>query len=253
MPKNKKPPKPAKAPELPARPWPAYESPDRIRYDDDRPELPEEDYKQAERYFTAAAFDKVRAALAPPKNFDLLTRLRRAAFDYYLFTAAQAGRVDLIRLNRPEVQAGALKILITQTADYLHFCEENPGVFYEVAAPFPEDRDTLLALLRSFKRKAETAREQIKPGGGGRPRDMARRAYQTYLSKIYEEAKDEPMTSRTGQETHKNNAPYGPAFDFFSAAFKLIGANLAPNSFNKYLKDTIRKRDNIMTRKLSMK
>ena len=99
--------KQAKRPKLkPVDLWPAYESPERIEYND-RPELPEEDYRQAERYFTAATFDKVRTALDPPKNFDLLTRLRRATFDYFLFTAAQAGRVDLIWLNRPEAQAKA--------------------------------------------------------------------------------------------------------------------------------------------------
>jgi hypothetical protein len=249
-PKNRKPPKPAKA-ELPARPWPAYESPERIRYDD-RPELPEDVYRETGRHFTPAAFEKVKAALDPPKNFGLLKRLQRATFDYHLFTAAQAGRVDLITLNRPETQARALKKLITQTGDYLQFCEENPGAFLEVADP-PEDWIVLLALLRSFKRKAETAREKIELGGGGRPRDMARRAYQTYLLKIYEEAKGEPMTSRTGQETHRNNEPYGPAFNFFSAAFLLIGANLAQNSFNKYLKDTIQKRENIITSKLFKK
>lgn len=228
--------------------WPDFESPDRIRYGD-RPELPEDVYREAGRHFTREALEQVKVALDPPKNFDLLKRLQRAVYDYHLFTAAQEGKIDLIPLNPREAQARAFDELITQTGAYLKFCEANLGTFLSVADP-PEDWVFLLALLADFKRKAEAARQQIKFNKTGPARDIARRAYQAYLLKTYEEARREPMTSRTDSYLEK---PYGPAFDFFSAAFLLVGLNRAPNSINSYLKATNRKRENISTSKLFKK
>jgi hypothetical protein len=231
--------------------WPAYESPERIRYDD-RPELPEDVYKNAGRHFTREAFEQVKAALDPPKNFDLLKRLRRAVYDYHLFAAAQDGKNDLIPANPREAQGRAFDGLIAQTRAYLEFCEANLGAFLSVEAP-PEGWLFLLALLADFKRKAEAARQQIKLNKTGPARDIARRAYQTYLLKFYEEARRAPMTSRTNSYYLHLKKAYGPAFDFFSAAFLLVGLNLAPNSINTYLKATIRKRDKITTSKLFTK
>jgi hypothetical protein len=251
MPTKKKP-RPDKAPELPANPWPGFESPNRIFYHD-RPELPEDVYRKAGRHFTAAAFEEVKATLSPPQNFDLLARLQRAAFDYHFFNAAQAGEVDLIEGNRPKQMARAFEELEEKTAAFLKFCESNPGAFLSVADP-PGDWLSLLALLKRFKMKAAAARTRIKTRDPGRPNEIARRIFQTHLLTIFEKARREPMTSRTGINTDKKKGePYGPAFDFFTAAFRLIGLNLSPNSVNKYLKDTIRKRDKIKPSKLFRK
>jgi len=215
--------------------WPPFNSPNRIHYPDDRPDLDLDTYNQAKRHFTQQAFTEVEKALSPPEDYDLLSRMRKAVFDFHFYENQETS---------PKVGKQKLGEFIGLIEQLQNFIEKNPQTLVNVARKSQaENAKLLVSLLIHFKDDAEQLRDGLAVKKG-RKMNIALRVYQTHLLLIYESC-GKRATSRTGTDTYKDNKPYGPAYDFFRAAFKLIGQNYSDHSINKYLKDTIRKRDKI--------
>jgi len=198
--------------------WPDYNSKDRIEYVD-RPPLPEDVYIEVGKYFTDANYQNIKDVLKPPKDFDLINRIRRAVYEYWWIKASGEGKIDIITLQRPKEQKEAIEEIIRRTEEYLKYCENNAGVFLHVLNERPNDWKDLVEILLKISVNGPVVLEAVPRSKPGPRRRDDHIGYRIHLLLIFEAAKNKKITSITDPETQQ---PRGEAFEFFSAAFKLI-------------------------------
>ena len=96
-------------------------------------------------------------------------------------------------------------------------------------------------MLRAMSFEAQVQNNEIIKRKKGRPTDSPCQGYCWELYSIFLSSTGHPPTSRTNP--YGNTKPYGPAFEYFSSGFELLGQNLSFHTVQKYLKDTIKIRN----------
>lgn len=198
-------------------------------------------YEEIGKHFTTRQFRMVEKALGAPDGYDLLDKMRHAAYYYIDWNSSLnemldekgLGEVGNIRRLPKQKRRKIFKALIKGSEDYLNFLERYHYEFVELfmmdrrflgqeqrdhilreVIPFAEMRGYVEALIASVKRNYERLENEIRPGRKNAEWDV----FFWSIAVIYE-----TVFGKRPTIPRRDDMPYGQFLEFARESLRLIG------------------------------